>query len=414
VKPTRGADPAAEGNTVRVLLFTDTLGDINGVARFVRNVAREATAQHHDLTVFTSTRFDVPAEVNIRNFAPSMAMGMPGYAVLDLAVPPARAMLAAARELTPDVVHISTPGPVGLLGRWFARSVKRPTLGVYHTDFPAYVQRIFGDEVFTAATAWYMGWFYKDFHKIFLRSGGSAALLASLGLTPRKLAVLRAGIRVSEFQPSFADRAAMDRLCGGDIHYDRPLRVVYTGRISVEKNMAALARIWRRAYELLCASGIAAELVMVGDGPYRHAMEQALAGTRAVFLGFRHEQELAMCYASCDLFVFPSLTDTLGQVVMEAQSSGLPVLVSDSGGPRDVVRDGETGSVLALDTKADEQRWAEHIVEMLADPITRQRRSKAAHAWMSGWSFAASYESFWREHLLAAGGGSNHVRAARS
>src|SRR5690606_6677947 len=117
-------------------------------------------------------------------------------------------------------------------------------------------------------------------------------------------------------------------------------------RVSVEKNLPLLARAWPRARRLAAARGIEAELIVVGDGPHREEMAAALCGERAHFLGFRRGMELSRLYASSDLFIFPSVTDTLGQVVLEAQASGLSALVSDRGGPREVVADGVSGLVI--------------------------------------------------------------------
>lgn len=141
-------------------------------------------------------------------------------------------------------------------------------------------------------------------------------------------------------------------------------------------------------------------LVVVGDGPYRARMEQELAGCRAVFAGFRHGRELSAIYASSDLFVFPSATDTLGQVVMEAQSSGLPVLVSDRGGPREVLREGQTGLVLPASSPGP---WAEAIRALLADDARRLAMGRAAHESIQPMTIRHSFDHFWELHERAAG-----------
>lgn len=406
---------------MRLLLFTDTLGDVNGVARFIHNVALHASSSNLLLKVFTSTRRPVPNLPNIRNFPPLLAVPMPGYSLLDLAAPPIPSLLAAAKDFAPDIVHISTPGPVGLAGRWFAARSRLPIAGVYHTDFPAYVDKILNNDQLTSATAAYMRWFYRPFSRLFLRSNESAPLLATLGLKPHLFATLRPGIATEQFQPAFADDAAMHALCSPGLAAPSPLRILYVGRVSIEKNMPALVRIWQAAQPRLAALGIPSQLVIVGDGPYLPQMRRDLATTNTTtntaFLGFRHGAELAMCYASSHCFVFPSLTDTLGQVVMEAQSSGLPVIVSDQGGPKDMVRDGITGRVLPLDPSsgqgahhpgnlpqeaayeaAYEAAWIDAIITYLRDPLLRAAHGANAHRWMSNFSFAQSFKDFIAEH----------------
>jgi glycosyltransferase involved in cell wall biosynthesis len=119
---------------------------------------------------------------------------------------------------------------------------------------------------------------------------------------------------------------------GGRVSY------LYAGRVSREKNLELLVA----AFKLL-SSAWPASLVVAGDGPYRGAMEAALEGWPVVFLGFQDQETLATTYASCDAFVFPSATDTFGNVVLEAQASALPVIVSDRGGPRELIVQGRTG-----------------------------------------------------------------------
>lgn len=175
--------------------------------------------------------------------------------------------------------------------------------------------------------------------------------------------------------------------------------MLYVGRVSVEKNLPMLARVWRRAAGELSARGLAAELVVVGDGPYREAMERELAegGVSATvrFLGFKYGEELRSIYGSCHIFVFPSNTDTLGQVVMESQAAGLPVIVSDMGGPKEIVRDGETGLVLRA---SDERAWSAAIVGMVGDGERRERMGDAAAAFMREYTIEKSFEHFWGVH----------------
>ncbi len=109
---------------IRVLKFTDTLADINGVCRFIQNTAQTAHDTNHDLCVFTSTRLKMPQVDGVRNFTPIYARAMPGYETLEIALPPAFEMMRAAQEYAPDVIHVSTPGPVGTVGFLAARLMR--------------------------------------------------------------------------------------------------------------------------------------------------------------------------------------------------------------------------------------------------------------------------------------------------
>lgn len=377
---------------MRVCLFTDTLADVNGVSRFIRNIAACALETGRDLRVATSTRLEAPAAPNIANFAPVLARKMPGYAELEIVLPPARAMLRHARALRPDVIHVSTPGPVGMVGLLASRVLGVPVAGVYHTDFPAYVERLFREDALTAASEGLMRAFYRPFAAVFTRSAAYAGAVAGLGVAPERIVRLRPGIDVEAFHPRYREAELWGRFAGVGAG---SVKVLYAGRVSVEKNLPMLAGVWKRVRGVCRERGLDAELIVVGDGPYRAAMERELAGAGAHFLGFRHGEELSAIYASSDLFAFPSTTDTLGQVVMEAQSSGLPVLVTDEGGPKEVVSDRVTGLVLPA---RDGGRWAGAIVGLVEDAARRRAMGAAAHEAMRGMSIGASFEAFWETH----------------
>ncbi|HLP83397.1 MAG TPA: glycosyltransferase family 1 protein [Phycisphaerales bacterium] len=383
----------------RVVLFTDTLGDVNGVSRFIRNAADLALATSRELTVVTSTNFEVPRQRNIINVPPIVATKMPKYENLELVLPAAVKMFRAAAALRPTAIHISTPGSVGLVGRWVAWRLGVPMIGVYHTDFPAYIDKLFGNDSMTIGCESFMRWFYKPFARIFTRSDDYAKRLVALGIDRSRLVTLKPGIRIDEFHPRFRDETIYERLgCAPG-----SVRFVYCGRVSVEKNLPLLARVWPVVHERLRERGVRGELILIGDGPYRSEMETSLAGRDAKFLGFRYGSELAALYASADAFVFPSATDTLGQVVMESQASGLPVLVSDQGGPKEVVRHGETGLVLPAQ---DERAWIDAMTELATEHGRRRAMGLAAHRYLQDFSISKSFEHYWSVHESA-------VRAAR-
>lgn len=387
--------PLEEG--VRVCLFTDTLGDVNGVSRFIRTIAECARATGRELHVLTSTRFECPDAWNVHNLKPRYSRAMPGYATLDVVVPPASALMKLADRLKPHVVHVSTPGPVGAVGRRYARTRGLPMLATYHTDFPAYVERLFDDDALTYVCAAAMRRFYRPCARVFSRSEEYAAALVRLGVRRERIETLRPGIDTSAFNPRFKDESG--RVWDGVKGARRDsLKVLYVGRVSVEKNLPLLTKVWGQVRKECVSRGIDAQLVVVGDGPYRARMEEALGEGGAVFAGFRFGEELSALYASSDVFVFPSTTDTLGQVVMEAQGAGLAVLVTDQGGPSEVVDDGETGLVLPGEGAAAEGAWVRALVGLLGDQERRARLGRAGAAKIAPMSIMHSFEHFWGVH----------------
>ncbi|TVQ30000.1 MAG: glycosyltransferase [Phycisphaeraceae bacterium] len=380
---------------LRVAVFTDTLGDVNGVARFVRDMAGQAEASGRELHVFTSTRVNVEPGPNIHCFEPVLARKIPRYEHLEVVAPPVTAMLRRVDALQPDIVHVSTPGPVGMTGLLAAKMLRAPVVGVHHTDFPAYVRMLFDDAALGQAAAKLLGLMYERFSTVLTRTRGSIESVEALGVERSRIRAFTPGVDVETFHTRRADPAVW-RGCAGVS--PTSVKVLSIGRVSVEKNMPLLEKAWRKAHTELVARGVEAELIVVGDGPHRKRMEKALRGRGAHFLGFRHGEELSAIYASSDVFVFPSETDTLGQVALEAQASGLPVLVSDRGGPREVVEDGVTGLVLPGD---DAERWAGAIVEMVVDGERRRRMGADAHLHAQQYSRERSFQDYWMAHVEA-------------
>lgn len=392
-----GDEATPLGRPMRVLQFTDTLGDVNGVSRFIQNLARLAHENKRALTVVTSTRFACPALPTIRNFEPVLSVPMPKYAQLDVVVPPLLPMLRFADQLQPDVVHVSTPGPVGVIGWIAARMLRVPIVGTYHTDFPSYIDTLFDDHGFTKLCELYMKWFYRGFSRVFSRSDQFLEEMRRVGIGDQKMLTLRSGIETRDFGERYHDRGIWQSL-GIDKAHDpdgRRLKALYVGRVSEEKNLPLLTQVWKRVRRQCAARGLPAELIVVGDGPYRPKMEIALRGEGAHMLGFKHGEELAAIYASSDLFLFPSTTDTLGQSVMEAQASGVPALVSDQGGPKSIVRDGASGFVLRGD---DVEGWVQAALRVLTDDEERRRLRIGAVEAMRGRDIRDSFEHYWQEH----------------
>ena len=381
---------------MHLCLITDTLADVNGVSRFIQNISARAHASGRRMTVVTSTRLPLPDAPGMVNLRPLVAGRIPGYADLEVALPLPGSARRLAQRLVPDAVHVSTPGPVGLLGRRIAQRRGLPLAGTYHTDFPAYLDHLFDDRCLSWLTRAAMARFYRPFDAVLTRSSAYAAAVAALGVPPDRITTLAHGIDTGLFHRRRRDPAIWAR----EGVPAASVKVLVVGRVSVEKNLPLLTRAWRPARTRGAQAGIDARLIVVGDGPYRAAMEHALAGAGAHFLGFRHGEDLATLYASADLFVFPSATDTLGQVVLEAQASGLPTLVSDQGGPQGLVRQGVSGLVLPASC---DQAWSNAIAAMACDPARGAAMGQAAFEGIASCSIDVSFDHFWsvHEHLVS-------------
>ena len=333
-RPAPRGEEFSGGSGHRIALFTDTVREVNGVAVTIRRLIEVARRTGVGLTVVTSHDGPEGLSDGVRNFRPCGGFALPRYPDLTMNAPALLDVLQFLEEQRFTAVHLSTPGPVGVVGLMAARLLHLPVAGTYHTDIPRYTRSLGGTRVLEAVAWRYMTWFYGRLDQVMVPSAHTGRELAAHGIAGSRIRPLPRWVDTEHFTPARRDLGMW-----GSAALRGRLKLLYAGRVSREKNLALLAAAFKR----LCAAGYRADLVIAGDGPFRRELQASLAGYPAVFLGFVDQERLADVYASSDLFVFPSATDTFGNVVLEAQASGLPVIVSDSGGPAELMVHGETG-----------------------------------------------------------------------
>ena len=322
----------------KIALFTDTLDEINGVAITIRRLVSTARDRGVKLTVITSGDGTESGLEGVRQFKAVGDFVLPEYPELKLSFPPILDVMNYIEKEGITRIHISTPGTVGLLGLLIARLMDIPAAGTYHTDIPQYVGSLTNDEFLEQAAWSYMIWFYNQMEEVMVPSAGTREQLLSHGLPLEKMKPLPRWVDTEQFTPEKRIK-----------HYWRNhglsgrVTMLYVGRVSREKSLDLLVD----AFCTLVREGADLSLAIIGDGPYRNEMEAALDGYPVHFTGFLQGEALQQAYASADLFVFPSATDTFGNVVLEAQASGLPVVVSNAGGPRELMVAEETGLVFS-------------------------------------------------------------------
>ncbi|SHE95585.1 Glycosyltransferase involved in cell wall bisynthesis [Desulfacinum infernum DSM 9756] len=378
----RGVEPSA--GSFSVVHFTDTVRDVNGVAKTLLQQLHTARDLGHRLTLFTAEETDLELPEGVVNFRPVGRYQLPEYPELSLNIPPFLPILAACYERGFTQIHSATPGPMGLAALAAARILSLPIAATYHTAFPQYVKRLTGDEGLEAATWHYMIWYYNQMDYIYVPSVATGRELMRHGLPREKIRTYPRGVDTEQFHPHNASERF--RLEHG---LDGKTAALYVGRVSKEKDLDILCRAYRR----LLAMHPETALVVVGDGPYREQMERALRGTPAVFTGYLSGKDLSEAYASCDFFVFPSTTDTFGNAVLEAQASALPAVVSDQGGPRENVIDGTTGLIFRA---GDEDSLLQALAWMSSRPETRREMGRKARTLMEKRSFREAFLATWR------------------
>lgn len=380
-----GLRPAQTKKTgLKIAHFTDTFAEVNGVARTIQQQVALATKHGKDMTVVTCgeglTRDDLGK--GAARFAPVGSFQLPEYPEITLHYPPFLKLLAWCSEQDFDCILTATPGPMGLAGLAIARILKIPVHGTYHTAFPQYV-RMFTEDPAMEDAAWrYMRWFYGQMDTIYAPSRSTAHDLAERGIKAERIVVHPRGVDAERFHPGRQGRFFEQ------LGLARQFKILYVGRVSREKSLDVLAQAFRQVH----AHRPDARLIIVGDGPYLEEMRAQTADLPVVYTGYLQGEALTGAYAGADLFVFPSATDTFGNVVLEAQASGLPVVVTSCGGPREAMQPGRTGLVVAPN---DARALAMSVLELMLDRERLGSMAALARKFAAGTSFDQAFLKTW-------------------
>jgi glycosyltransferase involved in cell wall biosynthesis len=333
---------------VRIAYFTDSLPPItDGVARTLANLVDTLLADRVEFRFFSAIQppADLPWADRVYTVG---SVPFPPYPLYRVALPWSFTLDQIVDRFRPDLVHVVSPTTLGMYGLSYARRRGLPVVGSFHTHFVSYF-RFYGVGAMEGLGWRYLTWFYNQCAVTFAPSPTTARELEVHGIAPVDL--WERGIDCDRFSPEH--RSAAVRAGAGAM--DRPL-LLYVGRLVREKNLAVLAD----ATALLRQRSTPFALALVGDGPMRAELERRLPD--AVFAGTQSGEALARWYASADLFVFPSTTETFGNVILEAFASALPVVGADSGGVHDLVSDGVNGLLAAPNSAEDLARCLERLL----------------------------------------------------
>ena len=301
---------------MKILIATDAWHpQINGVVRSLQQVGDELERMGVSVSFLTPQLF--------------RTVPMPTYPEIRLSLASQRAIARNVEAFGPDHIHIATEGPIGFQVRRYCRRTKRAFTTSYHTRFPEYISARFPiPERLTYAV---LRWFHNGGRGVMVTTSSMRAELQARGFT--NIMPWSRGVDASLFHPPAADAEDIAELEGLPKPY-----FLYVGRVAVEKNLDAFLSL-----------DLPGTKIIVGDGPYRTALEARYPDAR--FLGVRVEAALAAIYAAADVFVFPSLTDTFGIVLLEALASGVPVAAFPVTGPMDALG-GSDVAVLDNDLRA--------------------------------------------------------------
>jgi len=317
--------------------ITDTYKDVNGVCKTIKTLARLAESQGKPMTVITCLEETPRDGFELKNFNPVGTFRLPEYELINLCFPPFLEVIEYIERCRFKELIISTPGPLGLAALAAAKLLGLRTTGIYHTDFPQIAGSLTDDHGVEQITWKYMHWFYDQVDRVVAPSEYYRSHLERKGLDIGRISVMGRGIDLNLFNPGKRNEEYWRRqgLKSG-------FTFVYAGRISPEKNVDLLLKSF---LELLKAHP-EANLAIIGDGPTVTDYKARFRHPRIVFTGFLEIDDVATALASSEALVFPSTGDTFGNAVLEAQASGLPAIVSDQGGPREIVELEASGIVV--------------------------------------------------------------------
>lgn len=320
---------------------------------------------------------DQPEEFHGAKVVQSYSFSCPWYGPLPLSFGLSPRIYKEVKAFKPDVIHCSSPGVLWLAALIYSRLLKAPLVYSYHTHVPEYMPKYNISWLIPAMWA-IIRFFHNAAHLTLATSHVLGKELAAFGAAPKHaISVWKKGVCSDTFHPGFECSTMRERLTQG--HPEAPL-LLSVGRLGSEKNLKFLKGILERIPD--------ARLAFVGDGPAREDLQEYFKGTPTYFAGMLHGKDLSAAYATADIFVMPSESETLGFVVLEAMASGVPVVAVRAGGIPDIIaKEGVTGY---LYESGDIRTAAQQVKNLIDDKELRERVGKAAREEVSLWDWRAA------------------------
>ena len=343
-----------EQEPLRVALVADGVGSMHGVTHTLDELRERGVPGFEVEVIGTDPKVD-------RRLPAVSEVDVPFYEGMRVGVPSLLAAVDALAEGRYDIVHLCSPGPAGVVAALIARIMDVPLVASHHTELGAYAGLRSGDARLRAGMDMALASLYAQCQIVLSPSEAADESLRALGVPAEHIGRWGRGVDLRRFDPALREPGSLP----GE------LTVLYAGRLTTEKGVDLLADAFLAAR----AADPRLHLVLAGGGPEEEALRERL-GSRATFLGWLEDEELARAYASADIFLFASRTDTFGQVVIEAQASGLPVVAVAEGGPVSLIEEGRTGRLCPPDAEA----LAATVVELARFPELRRRLSAEALA----------------------------------
>jgi glycosyltransferase involved in cell wall biosynthesis len=370
---------------MRIALFTETfLPKVDGIVTRLSHTVDHLQRMGDQVMVFSP-------DGGLREYKGAKICGIPGfplplYPELKLALP-RPSIRQILEDFNPDLIHIVNPAVLGLGGLYYAKSLDVPLVASYHTHLPKYLEH-YGLGMLEGVLWELLKALHNQAQINLCTSTAMQDALTSHGI--ERVEVWQKGVDTELFRPELASQDVRSHLSQG--HPESPI-LLYVGRLSAEKEIDRIKPVLEAIPD--------ARLALVGDGPYRQELEKHFEGTPTHFVGYLTGENLAAAFASADAFVFPSRTETLGLVLLEAMAAGCPVIAANAGGIPDIVTDGVNGYLFDPNDENGAIGATQRLLDnQLEREVLRRNARQEAEKW--GWAAATrQLQAFYRSVLTA-------------
>ncbi|MBT2759116.1 glycosyltransferase family 1 protein [Mesobacillus foraminis] len=370
---------------MKIAFFTDTFyPDINGVARTLKRFTDYLENRNLDVKVFAPGGDSNEYVSNHIHYFKSLPFFL--YPECRMAFPSPASIREELLSFAPDLIHVATPFNLGLYGVYYANKFNIPLVGSYHTNFDHYLQ-FYDLQVLTKYLWKYMNWFHRPFKKLFVPSLDTLDKLKRHGFT--NLEIWPRGVDADLFHPHY-DKSAVRK----KYQITKKYVLLYVGRLAPEKDIKTLLGIAESMPPYL-ADNI--QWIIAGDGPLRQQLQNE-APENMTFTGYLKGEQLAELYSAADLFIFPSPTETFGNVVLESLASGTPVICANAGGVKHIVQDNRTGYLCEAGNGQD---FTSSIVNLIRNKNLRRQMGTEGRNYALSQKWDAIFESLLWHYSLA-------------
>lgn len=344
----------------KILWFSDTINDLNGISFILKKIVNLAHEYEKNIFLVSSLNDNElktsKLPKNFINLPYIYNFNLPLYESYNMRIPSILKCMEIISQENPDELYISTPGPVGLMGLLIGRLLSIKVSGVYHTDFKQQVNTIDEEGGASDIVESYTKWFYSSMDSIKVPTLEYISILSERGFDSAKMSLFKRGIEEDLFYPVNNAKTLFSEKYG----IKKGFNLLYVGRVSKDKNLDFLFEVYKELFDM----NSEINLIIVGDGPsLDDLMLKNKKFKQIYYLGKVEHNDLALIYSGSDLFMFPSTTDTFGMVVLEAQACGLPAIVSDIGGPKEIIANGKSGYIVKANSHQD---WVKITFDLIA------------------------------------------------